>query len=129
MPRPTVLVVEPEPMEALSTRKLVLETGKFNVLTAHSTGEALELFNLFPHVSGVVLVEGDQLNCPEIASAIRKSTAKAPIMSLQPNPEAQASYANYTLSSYEPGELLDVLRDLFGDPRDLERRSANDSAS
>src|SRR5437763_1250257 len=30
MPRPTVLVVEPEPHEALSVRKLVLETAKFN---------------------------------------------------------------------------------------------------
>jgi hypothetical protein len=34
--RPTLLVAESEPVEALSVRKLVLETDKFNVLTAHS---------------------------------------------------------------------------------------------
>ncbi len=28
MPRPTLLVAEREPLQALSTRKLVLETGK-----------------------------------------------------------------------------------------------------
>jgi hypothetical protein len=32
VPRPTFLMAEPE--QALSTRKLVLETAKFNVITA-----------------------------------------------------------------------------------------------
>ena len=39
-------------------RKLVLETAKFNVLTAHSSREALDLFHLFPNVSLVILVAG-----------------------------------------------------------------------
>jgi len=34
VPRPTFLMAEPEPEQALSTRKLVLETAKFNVITA-----------------------------------------------------------------------------------------------
>ncbi len=38
MPRPTLLIAEPEPEQALSVRKLVLETGKFNVLTARASG-------------------------------------------------------------------------------------------
>jgi hypothetical protein len=46
MPRPTVLVTEPEPLQALSVRKSVRETAKFNVLTAHSAREAMELFTL-----------------------------------------------------------------------------------
>ena len=36
MGRPTILIVEPEPNEALSARKLVVETAKFNVTTAYS---------------------------------------------------------------------------------------------
>jgi hypothetical protein len=40
MPRPTLLVAESEPVEALSVRKLVLETGEFSLLTAHSFREA-----------------------------------------------------------------------------------------
>src|SRR5690349_2301472 len=49
MRRPTLIVAEPEPGQALSTRKLVLETAKFNVLTAHSTDEALDVFQSFPN--------------------------------------------------------------------------------
>jgi hypothetical protein len=60
---PVKLVAEPEPSQALSVRKLVLETAKHNVLTAHSTREALDLFHLFPNVSMAVLVgdEGETL--------------------------------------------------------------------
>src|SRR4051812_48605380 len=46
MARPTLLVAEPEPEAALSVRKLVLETAKFNVLTAHSDEETVELFHV-----------------------------------------------------------------------------------
>ena len=63
MPRPTLLVAEPEPSQALSVRKLVLETAKYNVLTAHSSREALDLFHLFPNVSMAVLVGDDGIDC------------------------------------------------------------------
>ena len=49
------MVAEPEPLQALSTRKLVLETGKFNVLTAHSTEEGIDLLRLFPNVDAIIL--------------------------------------------------------------------------
>lgn len=57
MERPTILIAEEEPGAALSTRKLVLETAKFNVLTAHSTREAITVFQKFPNVSAVVVAE------------------------------------------------------------------------
>src|ERR1700745_1637516 len=53
--RPTLLVAEPEPEQALSTRKLVLETAKFNVITAHSTREFLALFRRFPSIDGAIV--------------------------------------------------------------------------
>src|SRR6185503_18744271 len=69
MPRPTVLVAEPEPPQSLSVRKLVLETAKFNVLTAHSTREALDIFELFPNISAAVLVGESGLDCDLIANS------------------------------------------------------------
>ncbi len=63
MPRPTLLVAETELDQALSVRKLVLETGKFNVLTAHSTREAIDIFHLFPNISAAVLADGEGLDC------------------------------------------------------------------
>lgn len=121
MPRPTILVAEPEPLEALSTRKLVLETGKFNVVTAHSTREAIDLFNLFPNINCVVLENGGAVDSREVARVIRTTSAKPPIISLDPRQAAKSTYADYTLSSHEPVELLELLRQLFGDPRNLDR--------
>ena len=50
MPRATFLIVEVEPPEGISARKLVLETAKHNVITAYSAHEGLELFHRFPAI-------------------------------------------------------------------------------
>jgi hypothetical protein len=54
MPRPTILVAEEEPSQALSVRKLVFETAKFNAFTAHSTRQTL-----VPSVSQHILGRAD----------------------------------------------------------------------
>jgi CheY-like chemotaxis protein len=119
MPRPTLLMAEPEPGQALSTRKLVLETGKFNVLTAHSGAEALDLFNLFPRVDLVILVEDKQIDCETICRKI-KSQSKAPIVALTPFIGRSCRSADHNLSSHEPEALLELMRSLLGDPRRLD---------
>jgi hypothetical protein len=83
MPRPTLLVAEPEPGQALSTQKLLLETAKFNVLTAHSGPEALDLFHLFPKLDLVILVDDKRINCEAVSRKI-KSQSKTPIVALSP---------------------------------------------
>lgn len=55
------LVPEPEPQQALSVRKLVLETG-INVLTAHSTREEVDLFHLFPNITAAILAGESQID-------------------------------------------------------------------
>lgn len=55
MARPTFLMAEPEPTQALSARKLVLEPAKFNVITAHWAKEALELCERFPEVDALII--------------------------------------------------------------------------
>jgi hypothetical protein len=120
MPRPTLLVAEPEPQEALSTRKLVLETGKFNVITAHSTREAVELFALFPNVDGLVLANGHNLDGEVIARTVREATKKPQIIALHPIESDKLPLADHNLSSHEPVILLELLRGLFGDPRRID---------
>jgi CheY-like chemotaxis protein len=51
-------VVDHEFPDSISTRKLVLETAKYNVSTAYSGREAVETLKLFPNVSGIVMNEG-----------------------------------------------------------------------
>ena len=120
MPRPTILVAEPEPLQALSVRKLVLETAKFNVLTAHSSREALDIFHLFPNVSCAVLVPGKNIDCEMVAREVKKITKKVPVVFLHSAIGAVCKHADQALLSGEPEELLSLIRSLFGDPRTQE---------
>ena len=111
------MVAEQEPIQALSVRKLVLETAKYNVLTAHSTREALDVFHLFPNISVAVLAGGDGIDCDAIAKAIKTATNRVPVVFLHPQMAAACKYADHQLSSYEPEKLLQLTRSLLGDPR------------
>jgi CheY-like chemotaxis protein len=120
MPRPTLLVAEPEPEQALSVRKLVLETGKFNVLTAHSSREALDIFHLFPNISAAILVGDTDINCSDVARHIKSATNNPPIIYLHASIGGHCAAADHHLSSHEPELLLELVRSLLGDPRSNE---------
>jgi len=109
-------VAEPEPNESLSVRKLILETAKYNVLTAHSTQEALDLLHLFPNVNATVLVMSEAINCETIAEKVRRLTDKIIVVMLSPV-IAKCDGADFTLSSHEPEELVALMRSQLGDPR------------
>ena len=117
MPRPTLLVAEPEPSQALSVRKLVLETAKYNVLTAHSSREALDLFQLFPNISMAVLVGDDGIDCDAIAKHIKGSTDKIPVVFLTARIGGKCNYADHSMLTGEPETLLSLVRSLLGDAR------------
>jgi len=125
MPRPTLLVAEPEPEQALSVRKLVLETGKFNVLTAHSNREALDMFQLFPNISGAILVGNSTIDCNEVGKHIKSAANKIPIIYLHASIGGRCASADHHLSSHEPELLLDLVRSLLGDPRSLDDDDLN----
>lgn len=74
MVRPIVLMAEIEPPEGLSARKLVLETGKFNVTTAYSVKEALETLVAFPRVDVVVLHASvcRDMDCDSVIAEFKK---------------------------------------------------------
>src|SRR5438270_8891519 len=97
--RPTLLIAEPEPVEALSTRKLVMETAKFNVLTAHSTDEALTLFQMFPNISAAVLVDSDAIRSEQVTKLIKSVAATTPVIALSPRHGHRSDGADYHLSS------------------------------
>ena len=48
MVRPCFLVIDREYASSISTRKLVIETAKLNVITAYSGAEAIETLKRFP---------------------------------------------------------------------------------
>lgn len=118
--RPTLLVAEHEPDSALSTRKLVLETAKFNVVTAHSAREATEALDLMaPGLAGLVVTStlGPEDDCGTLAQTFKKSKPDAPVIYLSPTGFQHCKWADHQLSTYEPEKLLSLVRELFGDPR------------
>ncbi|XCB23707.1 response regulator [Tunturiibacter gelidiferens] len=113
MIRPCFLVIDREFPGSISTRKLVIETAKFNVLTAYSGQEALEIFTRFPAVSGVVLDGGlDDLSCEEVASKIKLLQPKVPIIVITAPDSNNCPLADYQLESFDPAKLLEILRSL-----------------
>jgi len=118
MMRPIFLVVDPPDPEALSTRKLVLESAKFNVLTAFSMSEAKELLELTP-VKAAVFHErafgADSVR--EIVSKLKKKVPDTPIIVLSPHPD-EVDGADAVLSSHDPIELVRFLQKRFNLPED-----------
>lgn len=121
MHRPTFLVAEPEPDQALSSRKLLLENFKFNVITAHSEQEMLELLDLFPNVSAVILHDNiPGQTATGILKSVRDRAPKMQIVALNPRGERHNQIADHVVNSHSPEELLHLLQRLFGDARKID---------
>jgi CheY-like chemotaxis protein len=117
--RPALLVAEKEPENGLSTRKLLLETAKYNVITSHSAEEALESLKVFaPGLAALVVTShlGPEDDCHTVAKAFKEARPKAPIFFLSPTGINHCDWADHHLSTYEPERLLTLVRKELGDP-------------
>lgn len=125
MNRPCFLVIDREFPGSISTRKLVIETAKFNVLTAYSGKEALELFKRFSAVSGIVLDGGlDDVSCSDVAREVKQLQPKMPIIVIAAPGFTGCPEADYQLESFEPAKLLEILRSLKPEASaEIERRN------
>jgi DNA-binding response OmpR family regulator len=113
MHRPCFLVIDREFPGSISTRKLVIETAKFNVLTAYSGKEAIDLFKLFPAVSGVVLDGGlDDTPASVVAREIKAIQPTVPVIVIAAPGFTGCPQADYQLESFDPAKLLEILRGL-----------------
>ena len=79
--RLVVLMVEVEQPEGISSRKLILETARHNVLTAYSGDGAVNLLQRFPNVDLAII--HTELQGKEFESTVRrlKETASQPLHS------------------------------------------------
>ena len=113
MNRPCFLVIDREFPGSISTRKLVIETAKFNVLTAYSGKEALEIFNRFPAVNGIVLDGGlDDLSPSEVTREVKRIQSNMPVVVIATPGFVGCPEADYQLESFDPAKLLEILRNL-----------------
>jgi DNA-binding NtrC family response regulator len=125
MVRPCFLVIDREFPGSISTRKLVIETAKFNVLTAYSGREALEVFKRFPSVSGVVLDGGlEDISCGDVAREIKSLQPKMPVIVISAPGFTECPEADFHLESFDPAKLLEILRGLKPDAAaEIEKRN------
>jgi DNA-binding NtrC family response regulator len=113
MIRPCFLVVDREFPGSISTRKLVLETAKFNVITAYSGREAVDVFKRFPALDGVVMDgELDDMPSEEVVKVIKSLEPACPIIAICPPGFASCPSADFQLESFHPATLLEKLRGL-----------------
>jgi DNA-binding response OmpR family regulator len=115
-------MAEPEPEQALSARKLVLETAKFNVITAHSVREALALCDQFPGVDAIIVHGSVGGDCGKVVAKFKDTHPNKPAILLAPSPSTSCDGTDHQVSSHNPEELLRLLRELFGDPRSIDGR-------
>lgn len=116
MARPVFLIIEIEQPDGLSTRKLVLETAKYNVLTAHSGKEGLEIAETHP-VDAIILHHGmKDVPIPKLARRLRDLSNGTPLIYLAPNLSSRLAGADHVVSSHDPGGLLTLMQGLVGKP-------------
>lgn len=127
MVRPCFLVVDREFPGSISTRKLVIETAKFNVLTAYSAKEAVETVRLFPNVTAAVVDDG--IEGVATASLVKELKSIVPglkvIVVAAPHAERCAG-ADFQIRSFEPASLLETIRKIA--PKEANEIELNNEA-
>jgi DNA-binding NtrC family response regulator len=125
MIRPCFLVIDREFPGSISTRKLVIETAKFNVLTAYSGVEAREMFDRFPAVTGVVMDAGlEDVPCNDIVKELKVKQPKLPVILIGAPGSLDCPDADFWLESFQPAKLLEILRGLVPEEnRIIEKRN------
>ena len=113
MVRPCFLVIDREFPGSISTRKLVIETAKFNVITSYSAQEAIDTLRTFPAMHGIVLdSEVSGMPCETLVSSLKSINRTIPIVAVCGPGDHPCINADYQLESFEPRVLLELLRKL-----------------
>ena len=113
MTRPCFLVVDQEFASSISTRKLVIETAKFNVITAYSADEAISTLKRFPKIDGIVLDAGvKDSSSADLVRSLKDLDPKMTVILIgRPGTEFSPA-ADYHLESFDPNKILTLLQRL-----------------
>jgi len=113
MIRPCFLIIDKEYSGSISTRKLVIETAKFNVITAYSGAEAIETLAVFPAVHGIVLDAGiTDIPAVELCKTLKEMGPGIPIVLIGRPANVSAPQADHYVDSFDPTAVLALLKSL-----------------
>ena len=112
--RLVVLMIEVEQPEGVSTRKLVLETARHNVITAYNSATGVELLRRFPNVDVVVVhTEMENLVFEKTVRDLKQVRSDIPVIGITPRGQMDIDGAQYMISSHDPQALLQLLAQEF----------------
>jgi response regulator RpfG family c-di-GMP phosphodiesterase len=113
MIRPCFLIIDKEYSGSISSRKLVIETAKFNVITAYSGAEAIETLALFPAVNGIVLDAGiTDIPAAELCKTLKGMAPSVPIVLIGRPGKERAPEADHYVESFDPTAVLSLLKSI-----------------
>ncbi|HEX6771196.1 MAG TPA: response regulator [Acidobacteriaceae bacterium] len=108
--RLVVLMIEVEQPEGVSTRKLVLETARHNVITAYNSATGVELLRRFPNVDVIVVhTEMENFSFEKTVRDLKKVRNDVPVIGITPRGQTDTDGAEYMVSSHDPQALLQLL--------------------
>lgn len=125
MLRPCFLVVDRETSTGISTRKLILETAKFNVITAYSSQEAIQTLRKYPALDGVVTDSGMvDMPCDKLLAELQAINPHMPRIVVDTPSGTSCENATHILDTFDPARLLALLESLFPEAaRAIEKRN------
>ncbi|HEX4036753.1 MAG TPA: response regulator [Acidobacteriaceae bacterium] len=113
MIRPCFLVIDKQYPGSISARKLVIETALLNVLTAYSAEEAIQTLARYPNVDGIVLdTEVRGMTCRQLIDRLRSIRRDVPTVTVSPTGYEPCGGEQVHISSYDPQQLLEQIRQL-----------------
>lgn len=115
MVRPCYLVLDPEHGGNISTRKLVLETAKLNVLTAYSGAEAIKTLRKYPALDGVVVDAAMRdMPCADLVRSLKEIAPQIVVIVVGLKQQGACDGAETYLDSFDPVRLLDRIKTMQG---------------
>ena len=130
MTRPCFLVVDREHAGSISTRKLVIETAKLNVITAYSGAEALEMIDRFPNVDGLVVDAGVRdIPCGELLRQIKSKYSHMPAIVIGTPSGRRCEQADHYLDSFDPAKLLSLLKKVIPEAARVMKREGEKAST
>jgi DNA-binding NtrC family response regulator len=108
-------MIEVEQPEGVSTRKLVLETARHNVITAYTVQTGIELLCRFPNVDVVVVhTEMEHFSFGKTVRELKSIRKDVPVIGISPHRDrGDVDEAEFMISSHDPQALLRLLADRF----------------
>ena len=115
--RPCFLILDREWPGNISTRKLVIETAKMNVITVYKPHEAIETLRRFPNIDAAVLDTSlEKMECGFLVDELRTIRPGLPVVTVSPGGNDPCGKEQYHVSSFNPTALLDALHKICSSP-------------